>query len=347
MFETDPGTLTTEEKGYGGDLDESDGKEERTRHSDISPLIKKARRDHPVLTKEEQLVLIEKAKGGDESARNEQTLRSLGLVLKGVRKYRHLKNDFEDIVQEGIISLMMDGIKGHDADKGAFSTHVSFWIRSAGRRYIFKNSTAVKFPIGLREIEERINKFVRRFYSKHGIRPTIEEIAIGLGKKKKVIEDVLRHQVKMIYPSDRHSDEVPGEKFDFITDFPDVDSLDPLQKLIARETLDECIADIRIVVRCLGNLSRRNQAIFLSFYGMEDDLSRKTLEKTGEVFKISRERVRQVVNKVFGYLIENKVVESREAWENLIERLKLVSEVIDFSFEELLEQIFSGYDIAQ
>src|SRR5688572_27330924 len=135
----------------------------------------------PLLTAEEEVILMRAIQKGDESARRRLIESNMRLVINIAKTYRNRAIPLEDLIQEGAIGLMQ-AAERFDPDKGfRFSTYATHWIRQAIGRAIDNKSKAIRLPAHVSQSLRKIEKERLRLSRELGSDPTHDQLALALG----------------------------------------------------------------------------------------------------------------------------------------------------------------------
>ena len=236
-----------------------------------------------LLSLEEETALSERIVNGDEEAKNILAESNLRLVVSIAKRYVGRGMLFLDLIQEGNIGLMK-AVEKFDAEKGyKFSTYATWWIRQAITRAIADQARTIRVPVHMVETINKLSRCQRQLTLELNREPTDEELA----KKMNTTPDKIREVLKIA--QDPVSLETPiGEEDDsHLGDFvKDERSMSPEEYTI-HEMLKDEISDV------LLTLTEREEQVLRLRFGL-DDGSCKTLEEVGQMFGVTRERIRQI-----------------------------------------------------
>ncbi len=218
-----------------------------------------------------------------EHAKRELSGGNLRLVVSIAKKYRNRGLSFLDIIQEGNTGLMR-AVDKYEYRRGyKFSTYATWWIRQAITRAIADHARTIRIPVHMIETMSRLRNISKRLIQLLGREPTIEEIADEAGMTVSEARRVLkisRHPISLDRPIGESEDSYFG---DFIED----ETAESPMVSAGTEMLKDRIEDV------LKTLTYREREIIKLRYGIGDGYT-YTLEEVGRIFKVTRERVRQV-----------------------------------------------------
>jgi len=218
-----------------------------------------------------------------ELAKRDLSGGNLRLVVSIAKKYRNRGLSFLDIIQEGNTGLMR-AVDKYEYKRGyKFSTYATWWIRQAITRAIADHARTIRVPVHMIETMSRLRNIAKNLLQDLGREPTIEEIAhtakMPLSETRRVMK-ISRHPISLDRPVGESEDSYFG---DFIED----NSVDSPSNTATQEMLRFRIEQV------LKTLTYREREIIKLRYGIGDGYT-YTLEEVGRIFKVTRERVRQV-----------------------------------------------------
>ena len=221
--------------------------------------------------------------GEYEEAKRRLAGGNLRLVVSIAKKYRNRGLSFLDIIQEGNTGLMR-AVDKYEYRRGyKFSTYATWWIRQAITRAIADHARTIRIPVHMIETMSHLRNISKNLLQRLGREPTIEEIAraanMPVGEARRVMK-ISRHPISLDRPVGESEDSYFG---DFIED----EKAESPVMTAASEMLKDRIDAV------LKTLTYREREIIKLRYGIGDGYT-YTLEEVGKIFKVTRERVRQV-----------------------------------------------------
>lgn len=218
-----------------------------------------------------------------ETAMRELSGGNLRLVVSIAKKYRNRGLSFLDLIQEGNTGLMR-AVDKYEYRRGyKFSTYATWWIRQAITRAIADQARTIRIPVHMIETMSKLRKVSKQLLQENGREPTMEETAevagISLEETRRVMK-ISRHPISLDRPVGESEDSYFG---DFIEDS---DSDSPVNTA-SQEMLKDKIDHV------LKTLTYREREIIKLRFGLGDGYT-YTLEEVGRIFKVTRERVRQI-----------------------------------------------------
>ena len=227
--------------------------------------------------------LIEERFAAYEQAMRELSGGNLRLVVSIAKKYRNRGLSFLDLIQEGNTGLMR-AVDKYEYRRGyKFSTYATWWIRQAITRAIADQARTIRIPVHMIETMSKLRKVSKKLLQENGREPTIEETAeaagVSLEETRRVLK-ISRHPISLDRPVGESEDSYFG---DFIEDEASESPVSAATQEMLKDKID--------VV--LKTLTYREREIIKLRYGLGDGYT-YTLEEVGRIFKVTRERVRQI-----------------------------------------------------
>jgi RNA polymerase primary sigma factor len=237
----------------------------------------------PLLSAIEEIELARKVEAGDEYAKRRLAEANLRLVVSIAKRYVGRGMLFLDLIQEGNLGLIK-AVEKFDYRKGyKFSTYATWWIRQAITRAIADQARTIRIPVHMVETINKLIRVSRQLLQTLGREPSAEEIAEEMEMSPERVREIIKIAQEPVSLETPIGEEEDSHLGDFIED---QDAPAPAEAASFR-LLKEQLEDV------LNTLTPREEKVLRLRFGLDDGRAR-TLEEVGQIFNVTRERIRQI-----------------------------------------------------
>ena len=274
----------SQREGKAGAVEDDTALSSNTKINDSVRMYLKEIGRVPLLSADEEVALALRIQEGDTEAKQELAEANLRLVVSIAKRYVGRGMQFLDLIQEGNMGLMK-AVEKFDHTKGfKFSTYATWWIRQAITRAIADQARTIRIPVHMVETINKLVRVQRQLLQDLGREPAPEEIGAEMDLPTEKVREILKIAQEPVSLETPIGEEDDSHLGDFIEDDNATSPADHTAYALLKEQLDEV----------LEQLTDREENVLRLRFGLDKNGEIRTLEQVGQVFGVTRERIRQI-----------------------------------------------------
>ena len=274
----------SQREGEAGAVEDDTALSSNTKINDSVRMYLKEIGRVPLLSADEEVALALRIQEGDTEAKQELAEANLRLVVSIAKRYVGRGMQFLDLIQEGNMGLMK-AVEKFDHTKGfKFSTYATWWIRQAITRAIADQARTIRIPVHMVETINKLVRVQRQLLQDLGREPAPEEIGAEMDLPTEKVREILKIAQEPVSLETPIGEEDDSHLGDFIEDDNATSPADHTAYALLKEQLDEV----------LEQLTDREENVLRLRFGLDKNGEIRTLEQVGQVFGVTRERIRQI-----------------------------------------------------
>ncbi len=239
-----------------------------------------------MITPDEEVILAQKIKQGDQRALDKLTKANLRFVVSVAKQYQNQGMSLPDLINEGNVGLIKAAQRFDETRGFKFISYAVWWIRQSILQALAEQSRIVRLPLNKIGSMNKINKTFAKLEQEYERTPNYEEVAATLDISDSEVKESMRHTGKHLSMDAPLANDEDNTMYDFMRS---EDNVTPESELMYESLKTE-------INRAVSTLSHKEADIIRMFFGL-DGYTPMTLDEIGEKFDLTRERVRQIKEK--------------------------------------------------
>lgn len=239
-----------------------------------------------MITPDEEVLLAQKIKQGDQRALDKLTKANLRFVVSVAKQYQNQGMSLPDLINEGNVGLIKAAQRFDETRGFKFISYAVWWIRQSILQALAEQSRIVRLPLNKIGSMNKINKTFAKLEQEYERTPNYEEVAATLDISDSEVKESMRHTGKHLSMDAPLANDEDNTMYDFMRS---EDNVTPESELMYESLKTE-------INRAVSTLSNKEADIIRMFFGL-DGYTPMTLDEIGEKFDLTRERVRQIKEK--------------------------------------------------